>query len=163
MRKIVFPTFILLVLITLIFSFVSCGTTDNPEVTGTFTAEFSGDFSKAIDGNATFRLEGSGLNGIIIVRLDESETSYIRLTFPNPSPTEIVLEPGTYTIVKQLNNDIWNEVLVDYVDNGLSFSASSGSVGIGISKETQLSGDIRNASFTLLSSICNGTFDAKPE
>lgn len=145
------------------FSFVSCGTTDNPEATGTFRAEFTGDFSKVMDGNAAFRLEASGINGIVIVRLNESETSYIRLTFPNPSPTEIVLEPGTYTIVKQLNNDIWSEVLVDYVDKGSSFSATSGFIGIGISKETQLSGDIRNASFTLLNSTCNGTFDAKPE
>jgi len=147
----------------MIFSFISCGTTDNPEATGTFRAEFTGDFSKVMEGDSYFRLEPSGINGIIIIRLDESETSFLRLTFPNPSPTEIVLDPGTYTIVTQLGNNIIREVLVDFVDNGISFTANSGSVGIGISKETQLAGDIINASFPLLSSTCNGNFNAKPE
>ena len=86
----------------------------------------------------------------------------IRLTFPNPNNNQIQLEPGTYTIVPQLNQDIFSEVLVDYIDDNLSFTAASGEVRVGISKPTQISGRIVDAEFSLLRSMCNGTFDAIP-
>ena len=149
---------LLLFMIPIIFS---C-TEDNPDPTGLFDAEFSGDFQKILEGSATFELQPRGSNGIVIVYLRESNDVFIRLTFPNSSPNELFIEPGTYTIVTQLGNDLTTEVLVDYID-GTSFTASSGEVNVGISKPTQLAGTISNAEFRVLRSMCNGTFNAIPE
>lgn len=138
-------------------------TNDNPDPTGLFDAEFTGDFEETLEGSATFELEPRGSNGIIIVYLRESNDVFIRLSFPNASPNTVFIEPGTYTIVTQLGNDLASEVLVDFIDGNASFSASSGQVNIGISKPTQLAGTIANAEFQILRSMCNGTFNSIPE
>jgi hypothetical protein len=138
-------------------------TNDNPDPTGLFDAEFTGDFAKTLEGSATFELEPRGSNGVIIVYLRESNDVFIRLSFPNSSPTSVFIEPGTYTIVTQLGNDLASEVLVDFIDGNASFSASNGQVNIGISKPDQLAGTIANAEFQILRSMCNGTFNSIPE
>jgi hypothetical protein len=138
-------------------------TEDNPDPTGLFDAEFTGDYAKTLEGSATFELEPRGSNGIIIVYLRESNDVFIRLTFPNASPSTVFIEPGTYTIVTQLGNDLASEVLVDFIDGNASFSASNGQVNIGISKPNQLAGTIANAEFQILRSMCNGTFNSIPE
>ena len=152
-------SFFLLSVIVLLFA---C-TNDNPDPTGLFDAEFTGDFQETLEGNATFELEPRGSNGVVIVYLRESNDVFIRLSFPNASPNEIFIEPGTYTVVTQLGNDLTSEVLVDFIDGNLSFTASSGEVNIGISKPTQLAGTIASAEFQLLRSMCNGTFDSTPQ
>jgi hypothetical protein len=138
-------------------------TNDNPDPTGLFDAEFTGDFAEKLEGSATFELEPRGSNGVIIVYLRESNDVFIRLSFPNSSPTSVFIEPGTYTIVTQLGNDLASEVLVDFIDGNASFSASNGQVNIGISKPDQLAGTIANAEFQILRSMCNGTFNSIPE
>lgn len=143
------------------FLFNRC-TSNNPEPTGLFTANFTGDFSKTMEGNARFRLEPAGDNGILIIQLKESNNVFLRLSFFNSSPSQIFLEPGTYNIVPQLGNNIPSEVLVDFINGGLSFTAQSGEVRIGISKPGQISGEFVNAEFSFLSSMCNGTFDSTP-
>ena len=150
-------------LFALLIHFISGCTSNNPDPTGIFNASFSGDFNKTIEGDARFKLEPSGINGIVLIHLRESNDVYLRITFPNPSPTQIFLEPGTYTIVPQLGNNIPSEVLVDFFNGGLSFTAQSGQIKIGISKPTQISGQIVNAEFSLLKSMCDGTFDSTPE
>ena len=152
-------SFFLLSVIVLLFA---C-TNDNPDPTGLFDAEFTGDFQETLEGSATFELEPRGSNGVVIVYLRESNDVFIRLSFPNASPNEIFIEPGTYTVVTQLGNDLTSEVLVDFIDGNLSFTASSGEVNIGISKPTQLAGTIASAEFQLLRSMCNGTFDSTPQ
>jgi hypothetical protein len=152
-------SFFLLSVIALLFA---C-TNDNPDPTGLFDAEFTGDFQETLEGSATFELEPRGSNGVVIVYMRESNDVFIRLTFPNASPNEIFIEPGTYTVVAQLGNDLTSEVLVDYIDGDLSFTASSGEVNIGISKPTQLAGTIASAEFQILRSMCNGTFNAIPQ
>jgi hypothetical protein len=149
----------LFLIITVLFA---C-TNDNPDPTGLFDAEFTGDFQETLEGSATFELEPRGSNGVVIVYLRESNDVFIRLTLPNASPNEIFIEPGTYNIVTQLGNDLLSEVLVDFIDGSLSFTASSGEVNIGISKPTQLAGTIANAEFQILRSMCNGTFNAIPQ
>jgi hypothetical protein len=146
-----------------IIALLSTCTNDNPEPTGLFDAEFTGDFNATLEGSASFELEPRGSNGIIIVSLRESNDVFIRLSFPNASPSSIFIEPGTYTVVTQLGNDLASEVLVDYIDGKTSFTASSGEVNIGISKPTQLAGTIANAEFQILRSMCNGTFNSIPE
>lgn len=146
-----------------IITLLSTCTNDNPEPTGLFDAEFTGDFNATLEGSASFELEPRGSNGIIIVSLRESNDVFIRLSFPNASPSSIFIEPGTYTVVTQLGNDLASEVLVDYIDGKTSFTASSGEVNIGISKPTQLAGTIANAEFQILRSMCNGTFNSIPE
>jgi hypothetical protein len=154
---------VLFLIALLIPLFYAC-TSNNPDPTGTFNATFTGDFDKFIEGDARFSLQPSGINGKVFIHLRESDIAdvYLRLIFPNPSSTQIVLEPGTYTIVPQLGNDITSEVLVDFFNGGLSFTAQSGQINIGISKTTQISGQIVNAEFSILKSMCNGTFDAIP-
>ena len=149
--------------LALLIHFLSGCTGDNPEPTGLFGATFSGDFTYDMEGNARFRLEPSGNNGIVIVNLTESNNTFIRIVLPNPNASKILLEPGTYTIVTQLGNDVFTEALVDFVKDGLTFKAQSGQVNIGISKTTQISGQIANAEFSVLRSMCNGTFDSIPE
>ena len=151
------------ILFTISFYWLLGCTSDNPQPTGLFSASFSGNFIKAIEGNARFRLEPSGGTGILFIHLRESNNTFIRFTFLNPSPSEIFLEPGSYTIVPQLGNDLRSEVLVDYVENGLTFTANSGEIQIGVSKPAQISGKIVSAEFSNLRSMCNGTFDAMPE
>ena len=138
-------------------------TNDNPDPTGLFDAEFTGDFKETLEGNASFVLEPRGSNGIVIVYLKESNDVFIRLSIPNASPSEIFIEPGTYTIVPQLGNDLTSEVLVDFINGNSSFTASSGEVNIGISKPTQLAGTISDAEFQILRSMCNGTFNSIPQ
>ena len=138
-------------------------TNDNPDPTGLFNAEFTGDFTESLEGNARFSLQASGTNGIVIIQLKESDDIFIRLSLPNASPNQIFIEPGTYTIVPQFGNNLPSEVLVEFIDGNLSFSASSGEVNVGISKPAQLSGTIVNAEFQLLRSMCNGTFDSTPQ
>lgn len=138
-------------------------TNDNPDPTGLFNAEFTGDFTESLEGNARFSLQASGTNGIVIIQLKESDDIFIRLTLPNASPNQIFIEPGTYTIVPQFGNNLPSEVLVDFIDGNLSFTASNGEVNVGISKPNQLSGTIVNAEFQLLRSMCNGTFDSTPQ
>ena len=138
-------------------------TEDNPDPTGLFDAEFTGDFQKTLEGNAEFELEPRGSNGIVIVYLRESNDVFIRLTFPNASPNELFIEPGTYTVVTQLGNNLLSEVLVDFIDGSRSFTASGGELNIGISKPTQLAGTIADAEFQILRSMCNGTFNAIPQ
>jgi hypothetical protein len=150
---------ILLFLIPFLFA---C-TNDNPDPTGLFDAEFTGDFEKTLEGSASFELEPRGSNGIVIVYLQESNDVFIRLSIPNASPSEIFIEPGTYTIVPQLGNDLASEVLVDFINGNSSFTASSGEVNIGISKPTQLAGTISDAEFQILRSMCNGTFNSIPQ
>ena len=149
-------------LLSLIALFFAC-TEDNPDPTGLFDAEFTGDFERILEGSATFELEPRGSNGVIIVYLRESNDVFIRLSFPNPSPSQVFIEPGTYTIVTQLGNDLASEVLVDFINGDASFSASSGEVNVGISKPTQLAGTISNAEFQILRSMCNGTFNSIPQ
>jgi hypothetical protein len=151
-----------LIFVLSFYFLVGC-TSNNPEPTGTFTATFSGNFSEELEGTARFFLQPSGINGILFILLRETNEKYIQITIPNTDPVQILLEPGTYTIVPQLGNDILSEVLVDYVDGPLSFTATSGQLKIGISKSTQISGQIENAEFNILMSTCNGTFDAIPE
>jgi hypothetical protein len=93
----------------------------------------------------------------------ESNNTFIRIVIPNPNASQILLEPGTYTIVPQLGNDVFTEVLVAFVNDGLTFTAQSGQVNIGISKSTQITGQIINAEFSVLRSMGNGTFDSIPE
>ncbi len=151
------------VFILVAFPILLACTNDNPDPTGLFDAEFTGDFAKTLEGSATFELEPRGSNGVIIVYLRESNDVFIRLSFPNSSPTSVFIEPGTYTIVTQLGNDLASEVLVDFIDGNASFSASNGQVNIGISKPDQLAGTIANAEFQILRSMCNGTFNSIPE
>jgi hypothetical protein len=148
--------------IFIFFLIFSC-TSSNPEPTGTFTATFTGNFSNEFEGTARFELIPSGINGIIHIVLKETNDTYLRLSFPNTDPNQILLEPGTYTIVPQLGNNILSEVLVDYIDGPLSHTAQSGQVNIGISKQDQISGQIQNAEFSTLMSMCNSTFDAIPQ
>ena len=138
-------------------------TSDPPEATGTFNIVFSGTITDQLQGKATFRLTPSSTNGIILVSLDQSQTVYLRLSFFNPDPTQIFLEPGTYTVVEQLGQNVPGEVLVDYINAQGSFSASSGEIRVGIVKESQIRGDLVNVRFNLLNSSCNGNFDAIPE
>ena len=150
-------------ILLLIIPFLFTCTNDNPDPTGLFDAEFTGDFKDSLEGSARFELEPRGSNGIVIVYLMESNDVFIRLSFPNASPSQILLEPGTYTIVPQLGNDLLSEVLVDFIDGKSSFTASTGEVNIGISKPTQLAGTIANAEFKILRSMCNGTFNSTPQ
>ena len=138
-------------------------TNDNPDPSGLFDAEFTWDFEEKLEGSAKFELEPRGCNGVFIVYLRESNDVFIRLSFPNSCPSAVFIEPGTYTVVTQLGNDLASEVLVDFIDGNASFSASSGQVNIGISKPTQLAGTITNAEFQILRSMCNGTFNSIPE
>ncbi len=138
-------------------------TNDNPDPTGLFDAEFTGDFEDTLEGSAAFELEPRGSNGIILVYLRESNDVFIRLSFPNASPSQIFIEPGTYSVVSQLGNDLASEVLVDFINGDASFSASSGQVNIGISKPNQLAGTIADAEFQILRSMCNGTFNSIPQ
>ncbi len=154
-RKSVF----LLLAIPLLFA---C-TNDNPDPSGLFDAEFTGNFAETLEGSATFELEPRGSNGVVIVYLRESNDVFIRLSFPNASPSQVFIEPGTYTVVTQLGNDLASEVLVDFIDGNASFSASGGQVNIGISKPAQLAGTIDNAEFQILRSMCNGTFNSIPQ
>jgi len=150
---------ILLFLIPFLFA---C-TNENPEPTGLFDAEFTGDFKEMLEGSARFELEPRGVNGIVTIHLKQSNDVFIRLSLPNGSPSQIFLEPGTYTIVPQLGSNLPSEVLVDFINGNLSFSASSGEVNIGVSKPTQLAGTIANAEFQVLRSMCNGTFNSIPQ
>lgn len=152
-----------LLFVLFLFIFITGCTSDNPEPTGTFTATFSGNFNEELEGTALFRLEPSGINGIIFIHLRETNDRFLRITLPNPDPAQIFLEPGTYTIVTQLGNDIRSEALVDYIEGQLTFKATSGQLKIGISKSTQISGQIENAEFSVLMSMCNASFDAIPE
>jgi hypothetical protein len=145
-----------------VFIVMGC-TSDNPEPTGTFSASLSGNFTSNLEGTARFRLEPSGINGIVIIQLKESDDVFVRLSFPNSSPSQIFLEPDTYSIVPQLGNDLTSEVLVDFINNGISYTARGGEIAIGISKPDQISGEIVSAEFDVLKSMCNGQFDAIPE
>jgi hypothetical protein len=49
----------------------------------------------------------------------------LRILFPNQRTSQIFLEPGTYTIVPPLGNNIPSEVLVDFINGGTSFTAYS--------------------------------------
>ena len=155
-------TYLIILIISISVLFAGCKD-DNPKPTGLFNASFSGDFNKEMEGNARFRLEPAGANGVIIIQLRESDEVLLRLTFPNPSLTEIFLEPGSYTVVPQFGNNIPKEVLLDFINGQLSFKAQSGEVRIGISKPDQISGQIVNAEFSLLQSTCNSTFDSTPQ
>ncbi len=138
--------------------------TDNPPgPTGTFNVIFSGNISDQLQGNASFRLEPANTNGLIIVQLSESQNVYVRLSFFNPDPNQIFLEPGSYNVVDRLDQNIPGEVLVDYVSLQGTFNATSGEIRIGIVKDNQIRGELVNVRFNLLNSSCNGTFDAIPD
>ncbi len=138
-------------------------TNDPPEATGTFNIVFSGTITDQVQGKATFDLVPSNTNGLIIINLIQSSSVSLRLSFFNPDPSQIFLEPGTYTVVSQLGQNVPGEVLVDYTNSQGSFSAASGEIRVGIVKESQIKGDLVNVRFNLLNSSCNGAFDAIPE
>ena len=150
------------IIIASIIGIAHC-TDDPPEATGTFNVQFSGNISDQLQGNASFRLDPLNTNGLIIVRLDESEFIYLRLSFFNPDPNQIFLEPGSYNVVDRLGQNIPGEVLVDYVNEQGSFNAASGEIRVGIVKNSQIKGELVNVRFNLLNSSCNGSFDAIPE
>ncbi|MBS0000553.1 MAG: hypothetical protein KFF73_16355 [Cyclobacteriaceae bacterium] len=150
------------ILISVIIGLLSC-TSDPQEPTGTFNVTLSGGLNDQLQGNARFNLLPSSTNGRIIINLEQSESVYIRLTFFNPDPAQIFLEPGTYTVVDQAGQNVTSEVLVDYISQVGSFSASSGAINVGIVKDTQIKGDLVNILFNTINVTCNGSFDAIPE
>ncbi len=151
----VLPTVIIMGLITQ----TGC-LNDPPKATGTFVIQFTGDIENRYEGKAYFTLTPSNTNGLITIRMDISSSSFIRLTFFNPDPGQIFLEPGTYVIVDRLTQDIENEVLFDYIDNSGSYNATSGEVRVGIVKNSQIKGEIISAVLSDLNSQCSGDFDA---
>ena len=133
----------------------------NEEVTGIFNIQITGDIQDTLEGVANFELIPKTDYGLVIVRLEEDELNYVMISFVNSSPTNIRLEPGDYNIVSQIVPNNQKEVLVDYYINGVKNSGNSGSVSIGISKETQLKGRINTANFTVINSFMSGNYDAK--
>lgn len=158
----IFKRILTVVILAGLLGILNC-TSDPPEATGTFNVAFSGNVTDQVQGEATFRLVPNNTNGLIIINLIQSPSVYMRLSFFNPDPAQIFLEPGTYTVVDQLGQNVPGEVLVDYFNNQGSFSASSGEIKVGIVKESQIKGNLVNVRFTILNSSCNGAFDAIPE
>lgn len=158
----IFKRILTIMILAAILGMIHC-TSDPPESSGTFNIVFNGNITDEIQGKATFQLIPSNTNGLIIVNLDQSQSVYLRLSFFNPDPAQIFLEPGTYTVVDQLGQNIPGEVLVDYFNSQGSFKAASGEIRVGIVKESQIRGDLVNVRFNLLNSSCNGNFDAIPD
>jgi hypothetical protein len=154
-------------IITAVFLLVIAGmfscTSDPPEPTGIFDVVFSGDISDQLQGQASFELLPRNTNGLIVVSLVQSESILLRLTFFNTDPVQIFLEPGTYSVVNQLDQNVPKEVLVDYVTEQGTFNAASGEIRVGIVKQSQIKGEIVNVRFNLLDSSCSGSFDAIPQ
>jgi len=151
-----------LVVLAALLGIFNC-TGDPPEATGTFNVVFSGNINDEFQGNAFFELVPNNTIGVIYITLAESETVYFRLTFYNPDPAQIFLEPGSYTVVGQLGQNVPGEVLVEYINEQGTFSAASGEVRVGIVKNNQIKGEVVNALFNLLNTSCNGNFDAIPD
>jgi hypothetical protein len=151
-------------ILTLIITAIMLGifrcTSDPPEPTGTFQVAFSGTINDEVQGDATFKLVPNNTNGLIIINLTQSSSDYFRLSFFNTDPAQIFLDPGTYTVVEQLGQNVTGEVIVDYFNNLGKFSATSGEIRVGVVKESQIKGDLLNVQFNLLNSACNGNFDA---
>ena len=145
----------------ILIAFTQC-TKDNPEPTASFRINLTGDISKVFEGTATFKLEPLGDNGILTIRLDGGNSEFIRLTYLNPDPAQIFLEPGTYNVVPQLGNEIKKEVLVDFVTVSNTFIASSGQVTVGISKNSQITGNLNSVFFNIPNTTANGSYDAIP-
>jgi hypothetical protein len=150
------------VLVIALAGILGC-TDDPPEPTGTFNVLFSGDISEQLQGQAYFELLPRNTNGLIVVSLVQSESILLRLTFFNTDPVQIFLEPGTYTVVNQLDQNVTREVLVDYVTDQGTFNAASGELRVGIVKQSQIKGEVVDVRFNLLNSSCSGSFDAIPE
>ena len=150
----------LLILILLTF-LVHC-TKDNPDPTGTFNISLTGNINKVFDGTATFSMQPLGDNGILTIQLDGGNSEFIRLTYLNPDPEQIFLEPGTYNVVPQLGNEIRKEVLVDFVTPTNVFTAGSGEVTVGISKNSQITGKLINVFFQVPNTTADGNYDAIP-
>lgn len=137
-------------------------TQENPDPTGSFQINLTGNINKVFSGTATFNLQPQGDNGILTIRLDGGNSEFIRLTYLNPDPNQIFIEPGTYTVVSQLGNDITKEVLADYVTPTNVFAAESGEITVGISKNTQITGKLNNVFFLIPNTTANGNYDAIP-
>lgn len=153
---------LLYIIISLMVTLAGCSD-DPPEPTGRFSLTFTGGLSEQLEGEARFDLVPGSTIGRIIIYLEESETKVVRLTFFNPNPTQIFLEPGTYTVVTQAGQNVMEEVLVDYISNIGTISASTGEVQVGIVKNTQIKGNLVGVNFSTLNITCNGNFDAIPE
>jgi hypothetical protein len=137
-------------------------TNDRPEPAGNFSLTFTGGLNEKLQGNARFELIPSSTFGRIIIHLEESQTRLVRLTFFNPDPAQIFLEPGTYRVVAQAGQNVPNEVLVTYISNVGTISASSGEIKVGIVKNSQIKGTLVNVIFSTLNITCNGNFDTIP-
>jgi hypothetical protein len=150
------------ILITVIAGLFSCSD-DTPEPTGKFSVTFTGGIDEQLQGNARFELIPGSTNGRLMVTLEESMSRTIRLTFFNPDPAQIFLEPGTYTVVVQAGQNVPDEVLVEFLSEAGSFSATSGVIEVGIVKNTQIKGNLVNVVFSTLNITCRGNFDAIPK
>ena len=148
--------------ILLLLAFLSHCTKDNPEPTGVFNINLSGNINKVFNGTATFSMQPLGDNGILTIRLDGGNSEFIRLTYLNPDPEQIFLEPGTYNVVPQLGNEIRKEVLVDFVTPTNVFTAANGEVTVGISKNSQITGKLIDVFFQVPNTTANGNYDAVP-
>ncbi|MFC2125034.1 hypothetical protein ACFLU5_09505 [Bacteroidota bacterium] len=149
--------------VTFIFLFGIHSCIDDPgndEVSGIFTIQISGDIQETMEGKATFSLISKDQYSLVIIKLEVDELNYVWLSFVNPSSTSIFLEPGDYNIVSQITVDSQKEVLIDYYIDGVKYIADSGSVSLGVSKETQLKGRINTASFPDINSFISGNYDA---
>jgi hypothetical protein len=138
-------------------------TRENEEASGLFNVQITGDIQETMEGEATFTFIPKTDYGLIIIRLEEDELNYINLSFINPNASRVYLEPGDYNVVTQMTPNDQKEALVDYYINGLKHSGSSGSISIGISKETQLKGKINAVSYPDINSSMSGNYDAKRE
>ena len=156
-------TFIVSIFLIAIMAVLSNCSNESPQPSGQFNVTLSGGLSDQLQGEARFELVPVSPNGRIIITLRESESAYIRLTFVNPDPNQIFLEPDSYNVVSQLGQDVLKEVLVDFVSQVGTFTATSGEIRVGIVKNSQIKGDLVNVLFSTLNITSNGTFDAIPE
>ena len=148
--------------LSFLFGSNSC-VTENVEASGLFNVQITGDIQESMEGEATFTFIPKTDYGLIIIRLEEDELNYIRLSFINPNASRVYLEPGDYNVVNQITPNDQKEVLIDYYINNVKHVAGSGKVSLGISKETQLKGMIYSVSFPDINSSMSGNYDAKRE
>ena len=136
---------------------------ENEEVSGLFKIQITGDIQETMEGEATFTFVPKTDYALITIRLEEDDSNYINLSFINPIASRVFLEPGDYSVVTQITPDNNNqkEVLVDYYAGTVKYTASSGSVSLRVSKETQLKGTINSAVLADINSSLSGDFDAK--
>jgi len=158
-KKIVYISLISVLVLTL--TWMNGCTPENEETSGVFSVRVTGDIQEEMEGDATFDLLPKDQYSYVIIRLEEDDLNYVRLSFINTSSTTIHLEPGEYNIVPQIAVNNQKEVLVDYFNDGIKYIGNSGSVSLGISKEAQLKGTINNANFPDINSLMSGNYDAK--